>query len=206
MNSDNLQEIHIDLLGNHPEYSNFMDTETLRKLRLHIERTGRYEPLTVRKHPVKDGRFQIINGHNRVQVLRTLGYETVQCVVWSINDDQARLYLATLNRLAGKEIPERRAVLLDNLCKVFTGEELAGLLPDSKKQIEELRRLSRLEPEDILKNSESGGRSVTPVLLSFMLEDHEAKTINLALDLAMQKEKIVVRSRALFVVARSYLE
>jgi ParB-like chromosome segregation protein Spo0J len=206
MNSDNVQEIHIDLLCDHPENSNFMDTETLRKLRLHIERTGRYEPLTVRKHPAKNGRFQIINGHNRVRVLRTLGYEIVQCIVWSVNDDQARLYLATLNRLAGKEIPERRAVLLDNLCKVFTGEELADLLPDSKKQIEELRRLSRIELEDILKNSESGGRPVAPVLLSFMLEDYEAKTINLALDLAMQKENIFIRSRALFVVARSYLE
>lgn len=206
MKSDNVQEIHMDLLCDHPENSNFMDTETLRKLRLHIETTGKYEPITVRKHPVKDGHFQIINGHNRVRVLRTLRYDIVQCVVWSINDDQARLYLATLNRLAGKEIPERRAVLLDNLCKVFTGEELADLLPDSKKQIEELRRLSRIEPEDILKNSESGERPVTPVLLSFILEDYEAKEVNLALDLALHKQEGITRNQALFNIAHSYLK
>ena len=44
-----LQDIPIDLLAPHPENSNFMDAETLRKLRKHIERTGRYEPLTVRR-------------------------------------------------------------------------------------------------------------------------------------------------------------
>lgn len=55
-----LQDIPVELLVPHPENSNFMDAETLKKLRRHIERTGRYEPLTVRPHPSEEGKFQII--------------------------------------------------------------------------------------------------------------------------------------------------
>ena len=50
---------------------------------------------------------------------------------------EARLYLATLNRLSGSEIPKRRAALLDNLLKTWDSEELTALLPDDNKQIDE---------------------------------------------------------------------
>ena len=145
------QEIPIKLLLEHPENSNFMNAQTAQKLRRHIERTGRYEPLTVRPHPGEDGKFQIINGHNRLRVLRALSYQTAHCVVWNLDDDQTRLYLATLNRLSGKDVPERRATLLESLLQGFDIDELTSLLPDDKKQIEELERLSRLELDEAIK-------------------------------------------------------
>lgn len=64
-----LQNIPIDVLMAHPENSNLMNAEKLRRLRRHIEQTGRYEPLTVRPHPSEDGKFQVINGHNRLRVI-----------------------------------------------------------------------------------------------------------------------------------------
>ena len=91
-------EVEISRLLPHPENSNRMDVETLSKLRRHIESTGRYEPLVVRPHPTEDGRFQVINGHHRLQVLKALGHTKARCVIWEVDDDQARLYLATLNR------------------------------------------------------------------------------------------------------------
>ena len=69
-----IQEIPVELLVEHPENSNFMNAETAQKLRRHIERTGRYEPLTVRPHPYEEGKFQVINGHNRLRVLCALNY------------------------------------------------------------------------------------------------------------------------------------
>ena len=63
MDDAKIQEIQIELLLEHPENSNFMNAETARKLRHHVERTGRYEPLTVRPHPYEEGKFQVINGH-----------------------------------------------------------------------------------------------------------------------------------------------
>jgi hypothetical protein len=50
-----IQEIPTELLVEHPENSNFMNAEIARKLRRHIERTGRYEPLTVQPHPSDSG-------------------------------------------------------------------------------------------------------------------------------------------------------
>jgi len=206
MNHVKIQEIRAELLVEHPENSNFMNAETARKLRRHIERTGRYEPLTVRPHPGEDGKFQVINGHNRLRALRALNYQTVSCIVWSLDDDQTRLYLATLNRLSGKEIPERRAALLDNLLHAFGQDELAALLPDDRKQIDELRRISSLEPEEIIKRTSDEEKLAIPVILTFMVEEPEAKEVNLALDLILKtEEKELSRGRALAYLARFYL-
>jgi len=202
-----LQDISIGLLVEHPENSNFMNAETARKLRRHIERTGRYEPLTVRPHPSEEGKFQVINGHNRLRVLRTLYYRTANCVVWNLDDDQTRLYLATLNRLSGNEVPERRAALLDNLLQVFDVDELTVLLPDDRKQIEELRRLSSLEPDEIITRTSDEEKLTIPVILTFMVEESEAKEINLAIDLILKaEEEELSRGHALTRLARFYLE
>jgi ParB-like chromosome segregation protein Spo0J len=81
MDQVRILEIPVELLLEHPENSNLMNAETAQKLRRHIEQTGRYEPLTVRPHPSEEGKFQVINGHNRLKVLRTLKFEKANCVV-----------------------------------------------------------------------------------------------------------------------------
>src|SRR4030042_563689 len=123
------KEIQIDLLVPHPENCNHMEAQTCEKVKLHIMRTGNYEPLTVRPHPVESGKFQVINGHHRLKALKELGHESVNCTVWEVDDDQTRLYLATLNRLAGKDIPERRAMLLEKLLGSFEVPDLSELVP-----------------------------------------------------------------------------
>ena len=200
-----LQDISIGLLVEHPENSNFMIAETARKLRRHIERTGRYEPLTVRPHPSEEGKFQVINGHKRLRVLRALNYKTANCVVWNLDDDQTRIYLATLNRLSGNEIPERRAALLDNLLQTFDLDELTELLPDDNKQIKELRLLSHLEPDEIITRTSGEEKLAIPVILTFMVEESEAKEVNLALDLILKTEEEISRSQALVHLTRFYL-
>lgn len=206
MDNIKIQEIPIELLVEHPENSNFMNAETARKLRRHIERSGRYEPLTVRLHPSERGKFQIINGHNRLRVLRALSYRTINCLVWKLDDSQTRLYLATLNRLSGKEVPERRAILLENLFKSYEADELTALLPDNNKQIEELKRLSHLEADEIISNTSEGGKFTIPVSFTFMVEESEAREINLALDLISRIKEEPSRSHALTHLARFYLE
>jgi ParB-like chromosome segregation protein Spo0J len=201
------RNIPVELLVAHPENSNFMNAKRLRKLRRHIEQTGRYEPLTVRPHPTEEGKFQVINGHNRLRVLRALNYQIAHCVVWNLDDNQARLYLATLNRLSGNDIPERRAALLENLLVTFDVNELSILLPDDKKQLEELERLSRLELDEFREQATFGEKLDVPVVLSFMLEESKAKEVNLALDLIPKAEdEEFSRSQALAHLAHFYLE
>ena len=189
MDQVRILEIPIELLLEHPENSNLMNAETAQKLRRHIEQTGRYEPLTVRPHPSEEGKFQVINGHNRLKVLRTLKFEKANCVVWNLDEQQARLYLATLNRLSGKDIPKRRAALLDNLFQSFDVDDLTLLLPDDKKQIEQLERLAHLELDKLSEQRTIGEELKVPVMLSFTLDEPEAKELNLALDFVIDKEK-----------------
>lgn len=141
-----------------------------------------------------------------MRVLLALNCRTANCVVWNLDDDQTRLYLATLNRLSGTEIPERRAALLDNLLQSFDLDELATLLPDDRKQIEELRRLSSLEPDEIIKEVSEGEKLTIPVILTFMVEESEAKEVNLALDLILKVEKELSLGSALAYLSRFYLE
>ena len=205
MNHIKLQEIRTELLLEHPENSNFMSVDTARKLRRHIEQTGRYEPLTVRPHPIEEGKFQIINGHNRLRVLRALKHEMIHCVVWNIDDNQTRLYLATLNRLSGTDVPERRTALLENLFGAFDSDELSLLLPEDEKQIEALRKMCNVELDE-LNIQEVIKEAQIPVILTFMLEEAEAKEINLALDLIItNEEEKRSRSQALACLARFYL-
>ncbi len=184
-----------------------MPAEMLRKLRLHIERTGRYEPLTVRPHPSLEGRFEVLNGHNRLRVLRAIGHELARCVVWDVDDDQAGLYLATLNRLAGSDVPERRAALLESLLGSFDIAELSALLPDDRGQPEELERMSRLEPEDLLgAGAPTSDEAAVPVILDFVLDEGQAKEVNLALDMIRASEDGSISSgQALVGLARFYL-
>lgn len=201
-----LRDIPTDLLEEHPENSNFMDQDTLLKLRRHIEQSGRYEPLTVRPHPWKEGRYQLINGHNRLRVLRSLSHPSARCVVWNLDDDQTRLYLATLNRLSGHDIPERRAALLENLLASFSIDELSLLLPDDKKQLEELEQLSRLDLDEISERTSGAENTRIPVFLSFLLEEEDAKQVNLSIDLILSTEKDKgSRGQALVRLARFYL-
>jgi ParB-like chromosome segregation protein Spo0J len=159
MNSQ-IQSIEINKLHPHHGNPNRMSKANFAKLVRHIERTGRYEPLIVRpcspqrpqstqrKNKLKNsansaysavkGSFQIINGHHRFEALKQLGYETCDCVVWDVDDDEANLLLATLNRLCGQDVLEKKTALLDKLNSKLKVAELARLLPQTKTQIQRL--------------------------------------------------------------------
>jgi len=139
--SEGLRTIQINKLVAHPDNPNVMSGVKFRKLVRNIERTGLYEPIVVRPHPKHEGRFQIINGHHRVKALEKLGREEADCVVWDVDDDETRVLLATLNRLAGSDVPAKKIELLKELTSRMNAVELAKLLPQTAKQIEQLTNL-----------------------------------------------------------------
>ena len=103
----------------HPLNSNVMPDDLRAKLKAHIKRTGRYPFLVIRPHPEEPGKYQVLDGHHRVEVLRTLGHTTVRCDVWNVDDREARLILATLNRLQGQDAPIKRAQLIHELFELL---------------------------------------------------------------------------------------
>ncbi len=175
-----ITQIELSRLLPHPGNPNRMSKENFRKLVRHIERTGRYEPLIVREYPRKRGYFQIINGHHRFEALKQLGYETCDCVVWDIDDDEANLLLATLNRLCGQDVLEKKAALLEKLNSKLSIESIAKLLPNTKTQIQRLldlhRNKTRIQITEQDKNS-----IVYPMV--FFLDSKQKQAVEKALSL-----------------------
>ena len=137
------ESIPIDLLDAHPANSNVMPKALVDKLADEIERTGLYPPVIVR--PVGD-RYQILDGHHRVMVLKRLGYYAVQVVIWLADDQQALLFLATLNRMQGDDDPRKRAALLARLrCSMDVGE-LAKRLPEDSQRVRNLLAIHAAPP------------------------------------------------------------
>jgi hypothetical protein len=133
-----IKPIALDRLVPHPDSPNRMSRANVEKLVRNIERTGRYEPLVVRPCPGRQGFFQILNGQHRCEALRRLGRTIADAIVWDVDDEQTDILLATLNRLGGRDILERKLTLLRRLTRRIPSRKLARLLPQTLGQIERL--------------------------------------------------------------------
>jgi ParB-like chromosome segregation protein Spo0J len=181
------KRVPLDLLMAHPLNSNVMPDDLREKLKAHIKRTGRYPFVVVRPHPEEAGKFQVLDGHHRVQVLRDLGHTEARCDIWEVNDREAKLLLATLNRLQGQDLPIRRAALLHELLGEMNLEDLAGLLPESDKQIEELHALLEFPAEEVAALLEAEGEEaekVLPRVISFVVTPEQEQLIEQAVERA----------------------
>jgi ParB-like chromosome segregation protein Spo0J len=177
----------LDDLRPHPLNSNVMPDDLREKLKAHIRRSGRYPHVIVRPHPEEPGRYQVLDGHHRVEVVRELGHREIRCDVWDVNDREAKLLLATLNRLQGQDLPARRAELLHELLGEMSLGDLAGLLPETEKQIEELHALLEFPAEEIaalLDAEAEESEKVLPRVMSFVVSPEQEELIDRAVELA----------------------
>ncbi len=181
------RQIPLDDLLPHPLNSNALPEDLRAKLASHIRRTGRYPHVIVRPHPTEEGRFQIIDGHHRVDILRELGHREVRCDVWDIDDRETKVLLATLNRLAGQDLPLRRAQLIHELLGEWSSNDLAGLLPETEVEIRDLHSLLEFPAEEIAEQlmAEAEEREKTlPVVIHFVVSHEQAELIESAIERA----------------------
>jgi len=204
------QTIHADKIFPHPENCNRMSGPFLKKLEENIRKTGNYETITVRPLPGSNDEYQILNGHQRMDILRKLGDQEVKCDVWAVSDAEARLLIATLNRLTGNDVPELRFSLLKNLIDDFDISELETLIPENTKQIEELLKMQDENIEkvkrEILESSSSAKLEIADLrILDFFLNSDQYGLIIKALDDLMIKRGLKDRNEALSGLATFYL-
>lgn len=183
-----------------------MSRANFAKLVRNIESAGRYEPLIVRPHPEDIGCFEIINGHHRCRALDRLGYDKADCVVWEIDDEQTDILLATLNRLGGSDELDKKLVLLERLNRRMASTRLAGLLPQTAKQIERLVSLKEPAPAAPPATAKAGCFA-NPMV--FFVDDTQQQIIENALSLVEEpQEKMTKAARsaaALTCIARYFL-
>ena len=204
-----IQSIPLNKLVAHPDNPNRMSKVKFSKLLRNIERTGRYEPLVVRPCPQKPKCFQIINGHHRCRVLRELGYKTAEALVWDVNDQDTDILLATLNRLGGSDVLDKKLALLKRLNKsAFDARtaELAKLLPQTANQI---KRLTKFAVSDCRKAVENRKSQILNPLV-FFLNDKQQEIVAKALSAAMSeveenRTKAVKNAAAFTYIAQDFI-
>jgi len=193
----------------HPENSNRMSSKFMKKLEENIRKSGNYETITVRPHPEFENKFQIINGHHRVEILNKLAIEEVKCDVWKVNDSEARLLIATLNRLEGQDVPELRMSLLKNLISDYEVSELESLIPESAMQLEEILELNKQDFEELQKQiTETTSHFYSEMpdtrILDFFLNSEQYEVIIRALEQLIEHSGLRDRNEALYELARFY--
>ena len=202
--------VPIEDLRPHPLNSNVMPEDLREKLKTHIHRTGRYPFVVVRPHPDEPGTFQVLDGHHRVEILRELGHREVRCDVWQVDDREAKLLLATLNRLQGQDLPMRRAQLIHELLGEMSVDDLAGLLPETDKQLEELHALLEFPADEIanlLAERAEAEEKVLPRVMSFVVTPEQEELIEHAVEAASDGTAGRDRkARGLANLARHFLE
>ena len=179
--------VPLDDLLPHPLNANVMTEELREKLKVNIKRTGRYPHLIVRPHPSEPGKYQVLDGHHRVDVLRDLGHREARCDVWDVDDREAKILLATLNRLEGQDIPVRRAQLLHELLGEMSADDLAGLLPETERQIADLHSLLEFPADEIaalLDEEAEEQEKVLPRVMSFVVTPDQEQVIEEAVEQA----------------------
>ena len=201
-NGNRIASIAIERLAPHPDSPNRMSKGNFAKLVRNIERTGRYEPLVVRP---KDDGFQIINGHHRWRALRELGYKSVEAVVWDIDDGETDILLATLNRLGGSNVLDKKLALLKRLNQRAEARDLAKRLPHTATQ---LRRFAQMNSGGLAPTTSAKSVLGNPVV--FFLDDAQHEMIEKALSRAregrIEKTKAARNAAALTQIARRFTE
>lgn len=202
--------IPLDDLLPHPLNANQMTEQMQEKLKAHIKHSGRYPYLIVRPHPEKRGRFQVLDGHHRIAVLRELGHREAYCDIWEVDDREANLLVATLNRLEGQDVPVRRAQLIHELLGEMSLTDLGGLLPESNGELEELHALLEFpasEVASLLDEQAEAEEKTLPRVLHFVVTQDQEQLIEEAIELASDGTPGRDRkARGLANLAQHYLE
>ena len=195
-----------------PRNANVMSPELMGKLKRNIKRTGLYPPLIVRPKDLDAGGppFVMIDGQHRSLVLRSIGIAQANAVVWNVDEREADILLATLNRLHGSDDLRARAALVESLAETIPVADLAQLLPESAEHLDLLLKLQAADFAVLEGEHEADASDgETPVTLSFALYPEQAVKVRQALDAIIKSEGLSAGKNtdgnALYLIAVEYL-
>ncbi|MEM9414560.1 MAG: ParB/RepB/Spo0J family partition protein [Planctomycetota bacterium] len=168
--------IPIEQLHAHPANSNVMPAKLLKKLAAHIERSGRYPPVIVRPH---DGAYQVLDGHHRIEALKSLGHAEAQCEVWEVDDREALVLLTTLNRLEGSDDPKKRGALVGALMEGMALPAMAKLLPEDAGRLKALASIHAAPPPRPIRPE---ALASSPVAVTFFVTKEQRRALERRLE------------------------
>jgi len=114
---------------------NVMERGDLEKLKELIKREGNYPPLIVNH---RDGKYYLIDGHQRLQVLKELGYTEVKVDIWEVDEETELMLLATINKLRGKMLRAKKKILYEKIKQRLPKEMIEQLSPENRNFLNEV--------------------------------------------------------------------
>lgn len=196
------RKLPFESLVSNPRRANRMSRPFAKKLENSIRRLGHYEALAVRPHPDLSGKFELLDGHSRLAAMEALGVDTVKCDIWPVNDREAELFLALLNKLKGSDVAELRMGLLMDLLQHHSGDELAAILPETQAALTQIQHLAEEGlPEVIVPPA----LPLDVVIVDFYLSREQHRVVGMALDDAKVRFHCAGESEALAKLAEWYL-
>jgi len=122
------------------------DAEDSEKTKAHLPPSRPRAIVADSPSPAAEPCYQVLDGHHRWRALEALGRAGAWCSVWAVDEAEALVLLATLNRLEGADDPRKRGALLRSLRERLAASagELARWLPESRGDVEKL--LAAAEP------------------------------------------------------------
>lgn len=154
--------------------------ETMDKLAANLKKTGICPTLAVRPNPYEKGTYIIIDGFHRKLVLEQMGWETVPCQIFDVDEKMAGVLLSTMNRLRGEDSPYKRAQLLDELQKCFDVDDLLQWIPESKGELADLvslLELGTIDAEKEISNILGNLEKHVPEILNFVMSKAAANFV-----------------------------
>ena len=193
-----------------PRNANVMSADLQAKLKRNIARTGLYPPLVVRPKDLAAGGppYVMIDGQHRSLVLQSLGIAHANAVVWRVDEREADIMLATLNRLHGSDDLQARAALIESLAESIPVADLAQLLPESAEHLDLLLKLQAADFTALDAEHEAdASEGESPVTLSFSLYPEQAAKVRQALDTFVKRENLGKNAdgNALYLMAVEFL-
>jgi hypothetical protein len=184
MNPDRSQlvvhHLPLDRIDPHALNPNVMPADYFAKLKLQLK-NGRCPPLIVR---AKGDRFECLDGEHRGRALRENGFATAPCCIWDMDDHEALIALATLNRLEGSDVPGRRAALIAALASQTALEDLAAVLPEDAGALHDLQAAHAGDLDALLAEltvTAAQERAASDQLFSFLVPADAVPTVEAAL-------------------------
>ena len=140
--------------------------KTQKGIEVVLEQAGVIPPIVVRKHPDFPGKFQIIDGYHRWDILRLLGKDKVDAFVINVDTKIAMTLTSTLNYLRGEPNQDQYAKYLYRLMDEnrVGAAAAAEYLPETKDEIDSWMAsynmdIDHIEVDDGLLKEESEERA-----------------------------------------------
>lgn len=142
-------ELPLNKLFSVPGRKRHLSAEQYAELKANLERNPLTSPITVRR--ASDDRYEIIAGHNRVQIYGELGREKIKSVVVEMSDDEADKSAFYSNLLSVELTDFEKFVGLQARikCRSLTQEQVADEAGISQTLVSMLMSFAKLPTEAI---------------------------------------------------------